>query len=58
MIQGENESLEYFEEIFQLSYRRMHNNTLYLDSLKLVFLRGVREELMEALNLQTNGYIY
>jgi hypothetical protein len=58
MTQGVDESLEYFEERFQLSYKRAHNCTLDEDSLKLVLLRGVREELMETLNLLSNGDIY
>jgi hypothetical protein len=36
MIQGKNESLEDYEEIFQLSYQRAHNYTLDGNSLKLV----------------------
>jgi hypothetical protein len=58
MTQGPDESLEDFEEIFQLSYKRAHNCTLDEDSLKLVLLRGVREDLMETLNLLSNGDIY
>jgi hypothetical protein len=58
MTQGPDESLEYFEERFQLSYKRAQNCTLDEDSLKLVLLRGVREDLMETLNLLSNGDIY
>jgi hypothetical protein len=59
MTQGpDDESLEYFEERFQLSYKRVQNCTLDEDSLKLVLLRGVREYLMETLNLLSNGDIY
>jgi hypothetical protein len=58
MIQGENESLEDYEERFQLSYKRAHSFTLDDNSLKLVLLRGVREELMETLNLLANGDIF
>jgi hypothetical protein len=58
MTQGPNESLEDFEEIFQLSYKRAQNCTLDEDSIKLVLLVGVREDLMETLNLLSNGDIY
>jgi hypothetical protein len=58
MTQGPDESLEDFEERFQLSYKRAQNCTLDEDSLKLVLLRGVREDLMETLNLLSNGDIY
>jgi len=57
MTQGPDESLEYFEERFQLSYTITQNCTLDEDSLKLVLLRGVREDLMETLNILSNGYI-
>jgi hypothetical protein len=57
MVQGENESLEDYEEIFQLSYKRAHSCTLDEESLKLVLLRGVRR-LMETLNLLANGDIF
>jgi hypothetical protein len=58
MTQGPIESLEYFEWIFQLSYKRAQNCTLDEESLKLFFLRGVREDLMETFNLPSNGDIY
>jgi len=38
MTQGVDESLEDFEEIFQLSNRRAHNYTLDRYSLKLILL--------------------
>jgi hypothetical protein len=49
MIQGPDESLEYFEEIFQLSYKRAQNCTLDKESLNIFLLKGVREYLMETL---------
>jgi len=58
MTQGENESLEDFEERFQLAHKRAHNCTMDEDSLKHVFFRGVREYLMETFNLLANGGIY
>lgn len=48
---GENETLEDFEENFQLRYKRAHSYTLDDDSMKLVLLWGVREEYMDTLNL-------
>ena len=58
MTQGLDESLEYFEDIFQLSYKRAQNFTMDNESLKLVLLIGFREDLMETLNLLSNGDIY
>ena len=58
MVQGENDPLEDFEEIFQLSYKRAHNCTIDYYSLKLVLIRGVREEYVDTLNLLDNGDIY
>jgi hypothetical protein len=58
MTQGLDESLEDFEEKFQLSYKRDENCTLDEDSLKLVLLRQVREDLVETFNLLSNGDIY
>ena len=43
MVQGENESQEYYEEIFQLIYKQSHGCTLDEESLKIALLRGVRE---------------
>jgi hypothetical protein len=58
MTQGHDESLEEFEEIFQLRYKRAQNCTMDEDSLKIVLLRGLREDLMETLNILFNGDIY
>ena len=57
MTQEENESLEDFEERFQLSYKVAYSCTLHDDSLKLVFLQEVRKEYMNTLNLLANGDI-
>ena len=46
------------EERFQLSYKRGKNFTLHEDSLNIFLLIGVREDLMETLNILSNGYIY
>jgi hypothetical protein len=53
MTQGEDESLEDYVEIFHFSYKRSTNCTIDKDSLKIVLLRGVRDDYMEALNLIT-----
>jgi hypothetical protein len=58
MTQGPDEFLEDFEEIFLLSYTRVQNCALDEDSLKLVLLIGVREDLVDTLNLLSNGDIY
>ena len=57
MNMGHDESLEDYEERFQLSYKRARC-TLDLESLKLVLLRGIREYLLETLNLLSGGDIY
>jgi hypothetical protein len=56
--QGTNEYLEEFEERFQLIYKRYYNCTLDEDSLKLVLLKGAKEDIIETLNLFSNGDIY
>ena len=43
------------DERFKFSYKRAHNCTLDEETLKLVLLRGVREELMETPNILANG---
>ena len=54
---GPDESLEDYEERFQLNYKRA-NCTLDPYSLKLVLLRGISEEMIETLNMLSGGYIY
>jgi len=49
MTLGHDESLEDYEERFHLSYKRVRC-TLDPKSLKLVLLRGVREDLLDTLN--------
>lgn len=55
MNQWENETLEDFEEIFQLIYKRDHSCTFDDDSLKLILIQGEREEYMGTLNLLAHG---
>ena len=54
---GSNESLEDYEERFQLSYRRV-GCTLDLEYLKLVLLRGIQEDLLYTLHLLVGADIY
>ena len=57
MTLGLDESLEDYEERFQLNCKRA-NCTLDPDSLKLVLLRGISEEIIETLNMLSRGDIY
>jgi len=57
MTLGHDESLDDYEVRFQLSYKRARC-TLDSESLKLVLLRGVREDLLDTLNLLVGGDIY
>ena len=57
MTLGNDESLEDYEERFQLSYKRARC-TLDPKSLKLVLLRGVRENLLDTLHLLAGWDIY
>lgn len=50
MTLGLDETLEDYEEIFQLIYR-IANCTLDHESLKLVLIQGIREDVMETLNM-------
>jgi len=52
-----DESLEDYEERFQLSYKRARC-TLDIESLKLFLIKGIREDLLETLNLLLGGDIY
>lgn len=56
MTLGPNESLEDYEEIFQLNYRVNYN--LNRESLKLVLPQGIKEDIMETLNMPSRGDIY
>ena len=54
---GSDESLEDYEERFQLNYKRVEC-TLDPKSLKLVLLRGIPEDLLDTLHLLARGYVY
>jgi len=54
---GSDESLEDYEERFQLSYKRARC-TLDPESVKLVLLRGIQEDLSNTLHLLARGDIY
>lgn len=57
MTLGPDESLEDYEERFQMKYNRA-NFTLDPGSLKLALLRGIMEEVLETLNILSQGYTY
>ena len=57
MTLGHDDTLEDYEERFHISYKRARC-TLDLEPLKLVLLRGVREHLLDTLNLLGGGNIY
>jgi len=57
MTMGSDESLEDYEERLQLSYKRVRC-TLDPESLKLVLLRGVPEDLLDTLHFLVGGDIY
>lgn len=57
MNMGCDESLEDYEERFQLSCKRARC-TLDPESLKLVLLRGILEDLLDTLHLLAGGDIY
>ena len=57
MTMGSDKSLEDYEERFQLSYKRARC-TLDPESLKLVLLRGIPEDLLDTLHLLYRGDIY
>jgi len=54
---GHDESLEDYEERFQLSCKRARI-TLDLELLKLVLVRGIKEDIMETLKMLSGGDIY
>ena len=57
MALGSDESLEEYEERFQLDYKRANSN---LDpvSLKILLLLGIIKEMIETLNMLSGGDIY
>lgn len=57
MTLGLDESLEDYEEKCQLNYKRARH-TLDPEPLKLVLLRGIREDILEILNMMSRGEIY
>ena len=57
MTLGPDESLEDYEERFQLNYRRDNCNP-DPESLELFLLWGIREEVLETLNMLSGGDIY
>ena len=57
MTMGNDDSLEDYEERFQLSYKRARC-TLDPESLKLVLLRGIPEDLLDTLHMLAGGGIF
>jgi len=57
MTLGLDESLEDYEEIFQLSYRRA-SCTLDPESLKLVLFLGIGEDMLDTRNMLSGRDIY
>jgi len=57
MIIGSDESLEDYEERFQPSYKRA-GCILDPESLKMVLLKGIQEDLLDTLHLLAEGDIY
>ena len=57
MTLGYDESLQDYEERFQLSYKTAMC-TLDTESLNLVLLRGVREDLLDTIKMLARGDIY
>jgi len=57
MTLGHDESLEDYEERFQLNYRSAIC-TLAPESLKLVLLRWIKEDILETLIMMSRGEIY
>ena len=54
---GSDESLEVYEQRFQLNYKRV-GSTVDPESLKLVVPRGIQEDLLDTLHLLVGGDIY
>ena len=54
---GSDESLEDYEKRFQFSYKRV-GCAFDPESLKLVLLRGIQEDLLDTLHLLAEGDIY
>ena len=57
MTQNEDEILEDYLERFHYIVKRALQNHLYLDTLKVIFLRGIRDEWIDVLNLMGKGDI-
>lgn len=57
MTQKEDESIEDFLERFIFSLQRCRRPDLTLDTIKILFLRGIRDDTMDALNLIGKGDI-
>ena len=56
--QKEEETLEYYISWFLYALQKNPQHTLSEDSQKLVFLRGVNDDCLEALDLMVGGDVY
>jgi hypothetical protein len=57
MTQKEEETLEDYVERFQYNLQRTKQNTLDPETLRIIFLRGIKDDCMDALNLMGRGYL-
>jgi hypothetical protein len=57
MTQKEEETLEDYVERFQYNLQRTKQNTLDPETLRIIFLRGIKDDCMDALNLMGAGDI-
>ena len=57
MVQKEDESLEYFVERILYNVQRPGQKNMGLDVLKIILLRGIRDDCLDMLNLLGKGDI-
>ena len=57
MVQKDDESLEDFVERLIYNVQRLDHTTIGSDVLKIILLRGIREDFLEMLNLLGEGDI-
>lgn len=57
MSQGEDEPLEDHLEQFQFCLKKPRQNSINPQSLKIIFLRGITKDCIDALNLMVGGDI-
>jgi hypothetical protein len=57
MAQKEDESLEDYVERFHYNVKRAKQNHLELETIKIILLRGIRDDCIDLLNLTSHGYV-